>query len=72
MKNKKLYNFILLVMLLGLIALSNCTNTEGYAGDRDQVNQHANTPPGAPDSEYPGNSSDSTSNASHPDSVHHE
>ncbi len=63
---KKLYNIFLLRTLLGLIALSNCSDNKGNSGN------HANTPPGAPDSEYPGNRSDSTSNAAHLDTMHHE
>jgi hypothetical protein len=55
----KVLNFILLSSLLSLIALSNCS---------DNRDNHANTPPGAPDSEYPGNRSDST--GTHPDSLH--
>jgi hypothetical protein len=70
---KKFFNFVLLSALTSLIALSNCSNNKGDPNaDKDNTGNHANTPPGAPDSEYPGNNSDSTSNASHPDSTRHE
>jgi len=69
---KKVFNFILVSSLLSLIAMSNCANDRGAPDDRPTDANHANTPPGPPASEYPGNNSDSTSNTSHPDSVHHE
>ncbi len=73
MKKKNLLNFILITMLLSLIALSNCSYDRGDPnGDKDGTGNHANTPPGAPASEYPGNSHDSTSNAAHMDTLHHE
>ena len=70
---KKLWNASLVACLIGLIALSNCANDRGSKEqDYNSDNNHANTPPGAPASEYPGNNSDSTSNASHIDTIHHE
>jgi hypothetical protein len=59
-KKKNLLNSLMLSALLGLIALSNCSDNKGNINDNDNVGNHANTPPGAPDSEYPGNRSDST------------